>query len=380
MNRIYLDNAATTKISPHVLNSMLPWLGHQFGNPSSLYEEGRAARLAVESSRKTVAHYLGVKPAEIIFTSCGTESNNMALRSAIRSLRITHVITARTEHPAVLNTVRDMAQRGEVVLSYVALLPDGSADLHDLHRLLMDKQGKCLVTLMHANNETGMMLDLKMTGQVCEEHGAYFHSDCVQTIGHLPLDLSKLPVDMASASAHKFHGPKGSGILYVREKVGLRPFITGGGQERGMRAGTENVANIVGFASALEEAMENLATDAHHIMRLKQALKFTLSDLGCSFNGSTGEDSLFTVINAAFPRTEQTQNLLFDLDQAGISVSGGSACSAGKGSHVMEAIGATDTVNIRFSFSRYTTLNDIEQVAAALQRLITVAPAFQAAD
>lgn len=364
--RIYLDNAATTRIAPEVLEAMLPYLRDYYGNPSAFSEEGRQARYGVETSRKSIASKLNCKPGEIIFTSCGTEANNLALRGAVRSLGIREIITSRIEHHAVLNTVRDLAQNGEVKLNYVALLPDGSVDLSDLQHLLVASKGKTLVSLMHANNETGMLLDLKEAGAICKKHGALLHSDCVQTIGHLPIDLSALPVDMISGSGHKFHGPKGIGILFVREGLPLRGVITGGSQERGIRAGTENVAGTVGFARALDLALQQIEADTEHLHMLKQTLKTRLAELGCAFNGDA-DQSLGTVLSVRFPKNNETENILFELDRNGISASGGSACNAGKGSHVMEVIGARDYVNVRFSFSRYNSIEDILKLVTVLE-------------
>lgn len=364
--RIYLDNAATTRIAPEVMDAMSPYLGDYYGNPSAFSEEGRQARYAVETSRKSIAAKLNCKPGEIIFTSCGTEANNLALRGAVRSLGIREMITSRIEHHAVLNTVRDLAQSGEVKLNYVALLPDGSVDLNDLQNLLATAKGKTLVTLMHANNETGTLLNLKEAGAICRKQGALFHSDCVQTIGHLPIDLADLPVDMISGSGHKFHGPKGIGILFLREGLPLRGVITGGSQERGIRAGTENVAGTVGFARALEMAIQQLETDTAHLRMLKQTLKMRLAELGCGFNGDS-DNSLDTVLSVRFPKNNETENILFELDRNGISASGGSACNAGKGSHVMEATGAREYVNVRFSFSRYNSTEDILKLVTVLE-------------
>lgn len=364
--RIYLDNAATTRIAPEVMDAMSPYLGDYYGNPSAFSEEGRQARYAVETSRKSIAAKLNCKPGEIIFTSCGTEANNLALRGAVRSLGIREMITSRIEHHAVLNTVRDLAQSGEVKLNYVALLPNGSVDLNDLQNLLATAKGKTLVTLMHANNETGTLLNLKEAGAICRKHAALFHSDCVQTIGHLPIDLADLPVDMISGSGHKFHGPKGIGILFLREGLPLRGVITGGSQERGIRAGTENVAGTVGFARALEMAIQQLETDTAHLRMLKQTLKMRLAELGCGFNGDS-DNSLDTVLSVRFPKNNETENILFELDRNGISASGGSACNAGKGSHVMEATGAREYVNVRFSFSRYNSTEDILKLVTVLE-------------
>lgn len=369
ISRIYFDNAATTRVAPEVLAAMLPYMDNMYGNASSMYEEGRMARVAVETSRRTVAKLLGCNPNEIVFTSGGTESNNMALRCGIH--RITQIITSRLEHPSVLNTSRALAQTGRISqLSYVRTDRDGAIDLDDLEKLLRDSGHRTLVSLMHANNETGRLTNIKAVGELCRKYLAYFHSDCVQTIGHLPINLSDLPVDMASASAHKFHGPKGTGILFIREGEKMAPMITGGGHERGLRAGTENVAGIVGFAKALEIAMNEFEEEMPRILQIKRMLAEKLSAMSCRFNGGDPAEGSYTILNAGFPKETCTSSLLLDLDQAGFSVSSGSACSAGKGSHVMEELNAEETVNIRFSFSKYNSPAEVALLIPALEKAV----------
>src|SRR5918994_7705309 len=257
MNRIYFDNAATTALDKEVLDAMLPYMTSHFGNPSSIYSYGRESRLAIETARKTVAKLLNAHPGEIFFTSGGTESNNTAIFSAIRDLGCKHIISSPIEHHAVLHTVEHYGCADGVSYSYVKLLPDGHVDLEDLKEQLASHEERCLVSLMHANNEIGNLLDIDAVGNLCKKYNAIFHSDCVQTVGHYHLDLRKTPVHFISAAGHKFHGPKGVGILYVNDNVKIKPFIFGGGQERNMRAGTENLYGIVGFAKALEIAMAN---------------------------------------------------------------------------------------------------------------------------
>lgn len=370
MERIYLDNAATTRLAPEVLDKMMPWLTAQYGNASSTHYEGRAARFAIESARKSVAAHIGCSPASVFFTSGGTEGNNIAIRSFVHNYRISNIITSRTEHPSVLSTVRDLQHRGQVKLSYVGLREDGSVDLCDLDRLLEAEHGRTLVTLMFANNEIGALLNLHTAGEICRRHKAFFHSDCVQGVGHYAFNLRETPVDVITASGHKFHGPKGSGILYVREGMELRGAFTGGGQERSVRPGTENVSGIVGFAEALSIAFRNMAEDSYRINEIKFRMVTALRKLGVDFNGNV-TNGLYTVLSAAFPKNEMTEGLLLQLDIAGIAASGGSACSAGKGgSHVMEAIGAVGSENIRFSFSKYNTVEEIERVEAILQKCL----------
>src|SRR5206468_3119223 len=264
------DNAATTALDPQVLDAMMPYLTTHFGNPSSIYSYGRETRLAVEQARKSVAKILNAHPAEMFFTSGGTESSNTAIVAAVRDLGCKHIITSPVEHHAVLHAVDALTGTGLVKVSMVKLLPDGHVDLQDLEQLLAASQEKTLVTLMHANNEIGNMLDMKAVGDLCNTYKAIFHSDTVQTVGHFPFDLRNTPVHFITGAAHKFHGPKGVGILYINENIRIKPFIHGGGQERNMRAGTENVYGIVGFAKALELATENFEKDRNTIQQLKE--------------------------------------------------------------------------------------------------------------
>lgn len=371
--RIYLDNAATTALDPEVLEAMLPYLSDHFGNPSSIYSFGRETRLAIENARRTVARLLNVRPGSIFFTSGGTESNNTAIAASIRDLGCTHIITSPIEHHAVLHTVEHYGQEGKVSVSHVQLTSEGQVDEADLEAQLQAQTGsgrKCLVTLMHANNEIGVLLPIKNVGELCKKYGAIFHSDCVQTVGHYPVDLGALHVHFISAASHKFHGPKGVGILYVHEDINIRPFIFGGGQERNMRAGTENVYGIVGFAKALEIALRDYEQASQYIKDLKtymmDGLRQAFPDV--SFNGSA--DGLYTVLSACFPKTDKAEFLLMNLDMAGICASGGSACSSGAdaGSHVMKALGKTDRwVTVRFSFSKYNTRAEIDQVIGKLK-------------
>ena len=267
--RIYFDNAATTPLDPEVLDEMMPFLTEKFGNPSSIYSYGRETRMAIENARKSVAKILNAHPAEIFFTSGGTESSNTAINAAVRDLGCKHIITSPIEHHATLHTVENLQKAGEAKVSYVKLLPAGHIDLDDLEKLLAAGKEKSLVTLMHANNEIGNILDINAVGELCKKYNAIFHSDTVQTVGHFPFDLENTPVHFITGAAHKFHGPKGIGILYINENVKIKPFVHGGGQERNMRAGTENLYGIVGFAKALELATTNYETDSAKIRGLK---------------------------------------------------------------------------------------------------------------
>jgi len=375
MERIYFDNAATTALDPQVLEAMMPYLTEKFGNPSSIYSYGRETRLAIENARKSVARILGAHPAEIFFTSGGTESSNTAITASVRDLGCTHIISSPLEHHATLHTIEHLHKRGEAALSWVDLLPDGHIDVEDLQRRLAASAEKTLVTLMHANNEIGNMLDIHAVGEICKKYGAVFHSDTVQTVGHFPLDLRNTPVHFITGSAHKFHGPKGVGILYINENVRINPFIQGGSQERNMRAGTENVYGVVGFARALELATANHDADSVYIRGVKLYMMEQLEQQvkGVSFNGDPLGQSLYTVLSVAFPKTERSEMLLFNLDINGICTSGGSACTSGaeQGSHVIRAINNNpNQVTVRFSFSKNNTREQVDTVVAKLKELI----------
>lgn len=375
-NRIYFDNAATTPIDPEVVEAMLPYLTTHFGNPSSIYSYGRETRLAIENARKSVASILGVRPGSIFFTSGGTESNNTAICSAIRDLGCEHIITSPIEHHAVLHTVEHYSGASGITSSLVKLDSEGKVDLHDLESQLEEQtklNKRCLVSLMHANNEIGVLLPIKKVGEICKKYNSIFHSDCVQTVGHYPINLSEINVHFISAASHKFHGPKGVGILYVNDQIHIKPFIFGGGQERNMRAGTENVYGIVGFAKALEIAMRDYEAVSSKIEDLRAYMMKELKSAfpGVCFNNTTG--SLYTVLSVCFPKTEKSEFLLMNLDIANICTSGGSACSSGAdiGSHVMQALNKSDDfVTIRFSFSKYNTKEEVDEVVGKIRELL----------
>ena len=377
MQRIYFDNAATTPLDPEVLQAMMPYLTEKFGNPSSIYSYGRETKMAIEAARKSVAKILGCKPAEIFFTSGGTESSNTAIRASVQDLGCTHIITSPIEHHATLHTVEGLAKSGQVRLSFVALTDNGHVDLESLEALLEEADGKTLVTLMHANNEVGNLLDVEKVAALCQQHGAIFHSDMVQTIGHYPVDLHSIPVHFVSAAGHKFHGPKGVGILYVNEGVRITPMLSGGSQERNMRAGTENLYGIVGFAKALELAAARYEQDSKYINSLKDYMcrRITEAFPQAECNGDTAGASLYTVLNVSFPKTDKSDMLLLNLDMAGICVSGGSACSSGASavSHVIKALyngKSEQMVPIRFSFSRHNTREEVDAVVERLKELV----------
>ncbi len=375
MNRIYFDNAATTALDPQVLEAMMPYLTDKFGNPSSIYSYGRETRMAIEAARKSVAKILNAHPAEIFFTSGGTESSNTAITASVRDLGCKHIITSPIEHHAVSHSVEYLDNMDVANVSLVKLLPNGHIDLDDLERLLAASEEKTLVTLMHANNEIGNILDIHAVGRLCKLYNAIFHSDTVQTVGHFPFDLRNTPVHFITGAAHKFHGPKGVGILYINENVKIKPFVHGGAQERNMRAGTENLYGIVGFAKALELATANYEEDSAHIGTLKYYMMDELKKhiKGVGFNGDTLGRSLYTVLSVSFPKTEKSEMILFNLDINNICASGGSACTSGadQGSHVIRAINNNpNQVTVRFSFSKHNTKEEVDAVVAKLKELV----------
>jgi cysteine desulfurase len=375
MQRIYFDNAATTPLAPEVLEAMMPYLTEKFGNPSSIYSYGRETRLAIEQARKSVAKNLGAKPAEIFFTSGGTESSNTVLNAAINDLGCKHIISSPIEHHATLHTVTHLAKLHNLKLSFVQILPNGHIDMDHLATLLAGSTEKTIVTIMHANNEIGNMIDMAAIGQLCRQSHAYFHSDTVQTVGHFPFELSQVPVDFITGAGHKFHGPKGVGILYINENVKISPLVHGGSQERNMRAGTENLYGIVGFAKALELATEKYEEDRAYIQSLKQYLHDQLVDKipSVSFNGDPFGRSLYNLLSVNFPKNEKTEMILFNLDMNHVCASGGSACSSGaqQGSHVINALNkGSEIVTVRFSFSKQNTKAEIDQVITALLTML----------
>jgi len=375
MERIYLDNAATTALDSEVLLAMMPYLTTNYGNASSIYSYGRESRMGIENARKSVAKLLGAHPSEIFFTSGGTESSNTAITAAVRDLGCKHIISSVIEHHATTHTVEFLHNNKEAALSYVAILENGHIDLVNLEKLLQESNEKCLVSLMHANNEIGNMIDLHEVGVLCNKYGAIFHSDTVQTVGHFPFDLKNTPVHFITGSAHKFHGPKGIGILYINQHIKIKPFINGGSQERNMRAGTENVYGIVGFGKALELATANFETEHNYILGLKKYMidSITANISGCSFNGDIIGKSLYAVLSVNFPKTEKSEMILFNMDINHICVSGGSACTSGadQGSHVIRALyNNSSQVTVRFSFSKHNTMEEIDMVVEKLKELI----------
>lgn len=376
--KVYLDNAATTPMDKEVIEAIIPIMENSFGNPSSVHAFGRGTRAIIEKSRKQVAKYINAAPSEIVFTGGGTEADNMVLRGAVDDLDVKHIITSKIEHHAVIDTAEIVGEKNKVKVSFVSFDKKGYVDISSLERLLEENKGiKTLVSLMHANNEIGNKLPLKKVSDICKQYGAYFHSDTVQTMCHYSFDVRELGIDFLTCSAHKFHGPKGIGFLYVNQDIPIKPMITGGAQERNVRAGTENIIGIVGLTKAMEVAYRDLEEHQSHIQGLKtymiEQLEANIS--GVTFNGDPKGDSLYTVLNVQFPNSEMDEMLLYNFDIEGIAVSGGSACSSGSnlGSHVLKNIGTDMTKpSIRFSFSKYNTKEEIDYTIKVIKDLFAV--------
>ena len=380
MQNVYLDNAATTQVRPSVITKMQEALSMNYGNPSSTHSYGRKAKTMVEQARKTIAKRLNAAPSEIIFTSGGTEADNMVLRCAVRDAGVKTLITSRIEHHAVLHTAEVLAEEYNVALRFVKLDSHGNPDLGHLEALLIEDDSKKLVSLMHINNEIGNVLDIKSVAALCKEHNALFHSDTVQSVGHFPMDVSEVPVDFFAAAAHKFHGPKGVGFAFIRKNTGIKPLIIGGSQERGYRAGTEAFHNIVGLEAAFEAAYENLTEEQEHVLELKKyfitELKKAIPEV--AFNGWSGdvEHSTYTLVNVRIPVDAQKGlMLLFHLDMKGIACSKGSACQSGSamGSHVLnEILDETEMAkpSLRFSFSMFNTKEELDYTIGVLKEFV----------
>lgn len=372
--KVYLDNAATTKLDEHVFEAMLPYMREEYGNPSSIHAFGRKTRSAIEGARKTVAKLLNVTPAEIFFTSGGTEADNMAINQSIQTYGIKHAISSKIEHHAVEHTLQVLEKEGKIKVSWVNVDAKGNVDLNHLEELLKNNE-RSLVSLMHANNEIGTLLPIEKVGEICEKYNAVFHCDTVQTMGHYPIDLQKIKVHFVTCAAHKFHGPKGVGFLYINHNMKIQPMIHGGAQERNMRGGTENTQGIIGLAKALEICYAEMDEHIAHIKGLKNYMKEQLQKNipGIEFNGETDDNSLYTVLNCRFPAHPDAEMLLFNLDIAGIAASGGSACSSGsnQGSHVLRGIGADMTrASVRFSFCKYNTKEEIDYTIEKLKGML----------
>jgi cysteine desulfurase len=376
--RVYLDNAATTPLDPEVFEAMKPFMLEDFGNPSSTHAHGRKVRAAIESARKKIAELLNCTAGEIIFTSGGTEADNAILVSSIHTYGIRHVISSPIEHHAVEHTLGNLAKQGLIQLNMVNLDEKGHVDIGHLE-ILLKANPNSLVSLMHANNEIGNLLDIQRVGDLCKQYQAYFHSDTVQTVGHYGHDLSKINVHGMTAAAHKFHGPKGVGFMFIRKDKKIHPFVHGGAQERNMRGGTENVYGIIGLAKALEIAYREMQDHQRHIIALKSTMieKLKAAIQGVTFNGDSADlnKSLYTVLNVSLPESEENDMVLFNLDLQGISASGGSACSSGatQGSHVLGSLyPGSKRGAVRFSFSKYNKPEDIDVAVKALSELFKI--------
>lgn len=372
---IYLDNAATTTIQPAVLEYMYSIMQNNYGNASSIHKLGRESRTFVENARKSIANMMNASPSEIFFTSCGTESTNTAIIGAVTAYKINNIISSPLEHHATLHTLAHIKSTSNTHIHYIGIDKNGHISYKDLEYYLQNSEGKTLVSLMHANNEIGNISNLEKISGLCRKYNALLHIDAVQTVGHYPFDLQQVDIDFLSASAHKFHGPKGSGLLYIKKGMRINPLIHGGSQERNMRAGTENIALIAGFYKALEIASQNHEEDKNHILSLKNYMieKITNELPMCTFNGDMSEEGLYTVLNIGFPLNEKTELLSIQLDILGICVSGGSACSSGApgGSHVIKCLYPnSNIVPIRFSFSKYNSKEEIDFVVAKIKENI----------
>lgn len=379
METVYLDNAATTQLAPEVISAIHESITTNYGNPSSTHAFGRKAKTAIETARKSIASLLHVESSQIIFTSGGTEADNMAIACAVRDLGVTRIISSKIEHHAVLNCVEFLEADQNIDLQFVNLDDNGSVDLSHLEELLSRDSSKTLVSLMHINNEIGNILDLKAVGELCQTYNAYFHSDTVQSVGHYDMNLSDLPVDFIAVSAHKFHGPKGVGFLYTKSRNLLKPLIHGGSQERELRAGTESVHNIIGLQKAMELAYANLTKDSAYIKSLKTYFIDALEKQipGIKFNGLSGdtEKSTYTLVNVSIPMsTSESDMMLFQLDLKGIACSKGSACQSGAqlGSFVLNEVYGENLAypGIRFSFSKFTTKEELDYVVSTLKELV----------
>ncbi len=375
--RVFLDNAATTPMAPEIINMMSEMMKTHFANPSSVHSYGRESKIVVENARKKIASLLNTSPGSIFFTSGGTEADNMAIKCGIHDHKITHAITSKLSHHAVLYPLEDLEKEGIIKLTYVNIDENGVVDLNHLEELLQNNP-RTFISIMHANNEIGTIQDIKAIGALCKEHKAIFHSDTVQTMGHFPFNMQELQVDFMAASAHKFHGPKGVGFIYISEDIQIKPMLRGGGQERNMRAGTENIYGIAALAMAMEMAYENLEEETYYIKGLKkymmEKLKSELQDVQFYGKCTDLENSLYTVLSCHFPETDIAEMLLFNLDILGVACSGGSACSSGssKGSHVLtEIVPESKRPGIRFSFSKYNTKEEIDYTIEKLKELFS---------
>tara|TARA_B100001113_G_scaffold321595_1_gene291544 strand:+ start:2070 stop:3200 length:1131 start_codon:yes stop_codon:yes gene_type:complete len=375
--RVYLDNAATTQIAPEVIDYMSELMKSDYANPSSIHHGGRKSRIIIENARKKVSSFLNTSPGNIFFTSGGTEADNMAIRCGILDNNISHAITSSISHKAVIYPLEELRDKNKITLNYIKFDNNGKIDLAHLEELLKNSP-RTFVSIMHANNEIGTIQPINEIGELCQKYNAIFHCDTVQTMAHYPIDLQKINVDFITGSAHKFHGPKGVGFIYISDNINIKPFISGGSQERNMRAGTENVHAIAGLAKAMELSFLNMDKDKDYISELKQymidQLKLNVNDIEFNANCIDFDSSLFKILSVSFPKISESEMLLFNLDIHGISCSGGSACSAGNmsGSHVLDEICKdSNRTGVRFSFSRYNTKEEIDYTIEKIKEIFS---------
>ena len=382
---VYADNAATTKISKAVLDAMLPYLQEEYGNPSSIYELGRNAKIAVENARKQVASVLGCETREIFFTSGGSEADNWAIKGTAHAQREKgkkHIITTNIEHHAVLHTMQSLEREG-FEISYLPVNREGVIDPKQVLEAI--RKDTALVSIMYANNEIGTILPIAEIGAICREKKVLFHTDAVQAVGHIPIDVVKEQIDMLSLSAHKLHGPKGVGALYCRKGVLPYNLIDGGAQERGKRAGTENVAGIVGLGVAITQAADHMEENRQKLTAMRERLIEHLSKIEKSHLNGDRVNRLPGNVNFSFEGVEG-ESLLLMLDLNGICASSGSACTSGSldPSHVLLAIGLPHEIahgSLRLSLSEYNTEEDIdyilEKINGIIERLRAMSPLWE---
>ena len=375
--RVYLDNAATTQIAPEVIDYMSELMKSDYANPSSIHHGGRKSRIIIENARKTVSSFLNTSPGNIFFTSGGTEADNMAIRCGILDNNISHAITSSISHKAVIYPLEELRDKNKITLNFIKLDNNGKIDLTHLEELLKNSP-RTFVSIMHANNEIGTIQPINEIGDLCQKYNAIFHCDTVQTMAHYPIDLQKINVDFITGSAHKFHGPKGVGFIYISDNININPFISGGSQERNMRAGTENVHAIAGLAKAMELSFLNMVKDKDYISELKRymidQLKLNINGIEFNANCIDFDNSLFKILSVSFPKVSESEMLLFNLDIHGISCSGGSACSAGNmsGSHVLDEVCKdANRTGVRFSFSRYNTKEEIDYTIEKIKEIFS---------
>jgi cysteine desulfurase len=379
MKHVYFDNAATTPMRDEVINRMAEVMKYNFGNASSTHSYGRSSKALIEKSRKTIASYFNVSSSEIVFTSGGTEADNLVLRSAVKDLGIKEIITSKIEHHAILHTLEELKKEFGITITYLKLDAFGQIDMNHLEQVLQSSKMQ-LVTLMHINNEIGNKLDIKKVALLCKANNAMFHSDTVQSIGHYKLDLQEIPIDFLVASAHKFHGPKGVGFAFIRKHSGIKASIFGGEQERGLRAGTESIHNIIGLEEALKLSYKNLESERSYILGVKTHFINQLQKVFplVKFNGLCLDldNSTYTLINVCLPISPDRASLLqFQLDLKGIACSKGSACQSGssQNSHVLSEILDNEDLkrpSMRFSFSKYNTKEEVDYVIEVLKDFI----------